>query len=263
MMTMSLARRIRNTRGGRARAVLALVVASAPILVSEAQAGARRFTFIYEATPSEAGTIEYEQWITWKTDKDADRNFNRIDFRHELEFGVTDKLQLSVYVVDWRYESGKGVEFHDVAFEAIYNLSDPVTQTLGAAVYGEVKAGPELFELEGKLILQLNPGKWIVAYNATIEAEWEGAGLGERKGVVEQSLGASYQIQPSLTAGVELVSSIEIKDWSQWQDPVFYCGPNLSYRHANWWVTVTPMFQVTDVASQVNYQVRLIFGIGF
>lgn len=40
-------------------------------------------------------------------------------------------------------------------------------------------------------------------------------------------------------------------------------GPNASYRTADWYITVTPMLQVTDVSSEPDYQVRMIFGINF
>src|SRR5437016_6295333 len=60
-------------------------------------AGARRFTFVYEATTAAPGKIEFENWVTWKTDKLADSRFNEFDFRHEFEFGLTKRLQAGIY----------------------------------------------------------------------------------------------------------------------------------------------------------------------
>ena len=230
-------------------------------------AGERRFTFVYEATTMPAGAAEYEQWITWKTHKDADPDFDRIDFRHELEFGVTDRLQVALYLSDWRYQNGDsvedGAEWRDAAVEIIYNLTDPVTEPFGLALYGELKLGDELVEIEGKLIVQKDIGEWVFAWNGTIEAEWEGPNLDEDKGKFEQTLGGSYQFSPKLLGGFELVHEVEYDDWSDWGDQVLYLGPNLSYRPGQWWTTITALTQVTDVDAEPDFQLRLIFGFDF
>lgn len=248
-------------------------VVSASILVvlfasQFAQASDRRFTYVYEATTQPKGAVEFEQWGTWKTHKRSDSTFDRFDIRHEIEFGLTDRLQMGIYLADWRYEDGRsvdndGADYRDTAVEFIYNLSDPVNDALGSAIYGEIKLGDELFELEAKLILQKNVGKWVFAWNGTIEAEWEGSDYSEDKGKLAQSFGASYQFSPKFTAGIELLHEVENDDWREWQDHVLYIGPNFSYRADTWWVTVTPLFQITDEADEADFQARFIFGFNF
>ena len=244
-----------------------MVVIAVATIVSSAHASERRFTFVYEATTQPKGTLEFEQWVTWKTEKESDRNFGRFDFRHELELGLTDNLQLALYVSDWRYERGDsvddGAEWRDAAIEIIYNLWDPVTEPLGLALYGEIKVGDALLELEGKLIVQKNVGKWVLAWNGTIEAEWEGQRFDEDNGKFEQVLGASYQFTPRLFAGFEVLHEVEYEDWSQWSDHAVYVGPNFSYRTERWWVTITPLLQVTDLDDEPDIQTRLIFGFDF
>ena len=245
---------------------LASILALAATL--PASAGQRKFTYVYEATTQAAGEIEYEQWVTWKTNKGSDASFDRVDFRHEIELGLTDRLQLAIYVADWRYQSGRSVEndrveYRNSAVEVIYNLSDPTIDLIGSALYGEVKLGDELFELEGKIILQKNLGKWTIAYNATIEAEWEGDRFDESKGKFEETLGVSYQFSPQLTVGAEVVHEIEFPGWSETGDSVVWIGPNGSLRTDAWWITLTPLFQITDVDSAVDYQLRVIFGFDF
>lgn len=233
----------------------------------EAHAGERRFTYVYEASPNPPGLMEYEQWITWKTHKDDDPDFDRFDFRHELEFGLTDDLQVGLYLSDWRIQDGQsvddGAEWRNVAIELLYGLTDPVTSPLGSALYGEIKLGDELLVLEAKLILQKNIGQWVFAWNGTLEAEWEGERFNEDVGVFKQTLGGSYQFSPSLLAGFEALHEIEYDDWSNWGDHAVYLGPNVSYRTADWWVTVTPLAQVTDVNSEPDFQVRMILGFEF
>ena len=62
--------------------------------------GVRHFTFLYEANTSSRGSLELENWVTWQRTTGPGR-FDRVDFRHELEYGVTDKFQASIYVADW------------------------------------------------------------------------------------------------------------------------------------------------------------------
>ena len=243
--------------------IAALLLAAAP-----AFAGDRRFTYSYEVTTTPVGEVELENYITWKTDKDNDADFDRIDFKHEIEFGVTDHIEIGVYLAEWRYEDGMsvtndGVSFRNFAVRGLFNLTSPVEDIVGIGLYGEIKLGEELFVLEGKVLLQKNIGPFILVYNGTIEAEWEHEDYRDKKAEFANSLGFSYEIIPAVSVGVELLHEIEYDDWSQWGDHVVYFGPNASYRGKGWFVTVTPLFQITDVAGEANFQVRLIFGIHF
>ena len=116
--------------------------------------GARRFTFLYEANTSAPGSLELENWVTWRHATGPGR-FDQVDFRHELEYGVTDKFQASIYLADWFYKSDpehSGTTYSDTAIELIYNLTNPVVDPVGLSIYGELRAGDRLIELESKLI---------------------------------------------------------------------------------------------------------------
>jgi len=244
------------------------VVGLAALIAAPAQAGDRVFTYVYDVNTQPIGTFEIEQWTTWLTDKDTDSDYDRIDFRTEVEFGVTEDLQLAFYLADWRYEDGAsvaddGAEFRDVAIEVIYNLTNPTTDTIGSALYGEVKWGGEVIELEGGILLQKNIDRWVFGYNAILEAEWEHAHYDDDKGVFMQSAGISYQLSPNWSTGAELVHEIEFDEWDNVGDDVVYLGPNVAYRGEGWWVACTAMFQATDVASEANFQTRLLIGFDF
>lgn len=232
------------------------------------EAGARRFTYVYEATTAAPGSVESENWITWGTSPREERGFNSLDFRNEIEFGATDHLQVGLYLADWGYREDPAVNEHGFryqssAIELIYSLTNPTTDLVGLALYGEVRGGPDELELESKVILQKNIGRFVIAYNGTLEAKWEGDRLEEKAGEIAQSLGVSYEISPTWLVGAELLHEIELPGWSEAADSVVYGGPNFSYRHRNWWATVTPLVQLTSVSSEVNVQTRLIFGFSF
>jgi hypothetical protein len=229
-------------------------------------AGARHFTFIYEAPTSAPGSFESENWVTWLRTTNPERS-DQVAFRHEIEIGVTDRLQASIYLADWFYENDpahSGLTYSDSAIELIYNVTNPVINPIGLSVYQEYKAGDRLFEWESKLIAQKNFGPLILAYNATLEAVWEGSGLTARSGELQQALGASYEISPRLSAGVELLQEFVLPDWRDREHiRNVFVGPNVSYRRGNWFVTTTALAQATNTPGEADFQVRTIFGIGF
>jgi hypothetical protein len=231
-------------------------------------AGVRHFTFLYETPTSAPGSVEFENWVTYKTGDPGGRRFSQLDFRHEFEFGITDRFQLSLYVADWLYQTGfddraSGFVYSATAVEAIYNLTNPVIDPVGISVYQEVKVGDRLVESESKFIAQKNFGPLILAYNATLEAAWEGSNLEEEEGEFQQALGASYELSPRYSVGLEMLHELIFPAWRGSDETQnFFVGPNLSVRSGRWFATVTALAQVTRTADEADFQVRSIFGIG-
>jgi hypothetical protein len=230
--------------------------------------GSRRFTYVYEVTTSPPGDVEFENWVTWKTRKPDDHGFDQVDFRHELEFGITDKLQAAIYLADWNYHRGMsagepGFTYSSSALELIYNFTNPVADPIGLAAYQEFQVGYRRFEWESKLLAQKNFGRFVVAYNATLEAEWEGEELDEREGEFQQSLGLSYEISPHLLFGAEALHEVAFPDWAQAERGKFFAGPNVSIRAGKYWGTLTALAQVTRAGDEPDFQIRTIFGFSF
>jgi hypothetical protein len=227
--------------------------------------GVRHFTYLYETTTSAPGSVELENWVTWSRTTNPAR-VDEVAFRHELEFGVTNRFQASIYLADWSYTNSRdnsGTVFSDAALELIYNLTNPVTDPVGISLYQEYRGGDRIFEWESKLIAQKNLGRFILAYNATLEAVWQGSGLGEDQGEFQQALGASYEISPRISVGLEFLHEFVFPDWKD--DETIrnvFVGPNVSYRHRNWFITVTGLAQATSTVDEPDFQIRTIFGIG-
>lgn len=245
-----------------------IAIASAP---GPAHAGNRPFSFIEHATTEAKGEWEYEQWVTWKKYKRDDNAYEAFEFAHEIEYGLTDRLQLAVYLARWSYSNGASVErdgfnFDNAAIEVKYNLTDPTNDFIGVGFYFEYAGGPHEHELEGKLLLQKNFGQLIVAYNLILANEWEQEGSGEpweKEGEFSQTLGVSYQVTPSLSFGGEAVHKVAFPEWETREEHLLYMGPNISYRSKGWWVVFTPTYQITNVRDEPEFITRLIFGIEF
>ena len=224
-------------------------------------AGARHFTFVYEAPTSEPGSIESENWATTR----FSNGLTGAIFRNELEFGITEHFQASIYLANWDYtrtREDRGVHYDSSSLELIYNLTNPAADPIGISLYQEISAGRRFFESETKLIAQKNFGPLIVAYNLTLEAEWEEEGLRERNGEIQQALGASYELSPRVSVGAEMLHEVLLPAWhSSEAENNFFFGPNVSYRDDRWFATGTALAQTTRTEGEPDYQVRLIFGV--
>ncbi len=251
---------------------LSLVLALTSILVSlslPAVASDRRFSYTYETTTAAKGSVELENWATWKhsrVSKGSDEDV--FQFRHEVEIGLTDHVQLGLYLFDWQYNrqdpDGHKARYQHSGAELVWNLSNPTTDFLGSAVYGEVVVGAKSVELEGKLLLQKNVGALTFAYNAVIEAAWEGEDLHEEiNGEFAQSLGVSYDLNKKFSVGAEVLHEVGIPNWKKAGDSVLWAGPNASLRCGRVYLTLTALFQATDVEGEADAQIRLITGFHF
>ncbi|MES1943017.1 lipoprotein [Salinisphaera sp. PC39] len=240
---------------------------AAAVVLAAGNAAARNFTHTYEATIADPDEVEYAQWATLSRRAENDRGLTRLDFRHELEAGLSERWQAALYL-DWRYldsdvEPDDDMEFLDVAAESIYQISDPTSRPWGLALYGEVKLGDEIVALEPKLIVQKNLGPWILAWNLAAEAEWEGRDYEEDNAVVGQTLGISRRLGGDWRLGAEFTHEVEYADCSGWESPVVYGGPALSYHGHEWWFALSPMTQLSDVDDEADIRVRLILGVEF
>lgn len=261
----SRALRIGATKGGRAASVLTLAGLLLAV-AAPAHGGSRRFAYSYETTTMAAGAMELETWATWKTDPADDADFERFDFRHEFEYGLTDRLQLAFYFLDWRYQEtgdeGGTTTFRDVAVEAIYNLTNPNTSAFGSALYGEIKGSGDFIELEGKLLLQKNYGDWMLVYNIGGEVAWEN-NYEDDEAELMQSAGVAYQINPSWSVGAEILHEIAVPDVEHIGDSGVFLGPNVSWRNERVSVTMAGLWQVTQLAGEPDFQLRTLFSIDF
>src|ERR1044071_10458191 len=77
------------------------LLAALTSLTLTAAATERYFTYTYEPETLPKGVWETEQWVTLRAIRNAtvgQEDYNRWEFRHELEYGVTDNYSLSLYL---------------------------------------------------------------------------------------------------------------------------------------------------------------------
>src|SRR5438045_3519984 len=85
------------------RTILAGVLSCLTLSALSLYADERRFTYTYEPEVMPQGGMEFEQWVTLRTQRTSGAevkqgNFNRWELREELEYAVTDNYSVSLYL---------------------------------------------------------------------------------------------------------------------------------------------------------------------
>ena len=80
-----------------ARMKLLSALAAFLFCVSSVEAHEAIFAWTYTTDLTPKGHGEFEQWITPRWEKEQG-NYSVIDFREELEYGVTDDFQIALYL---------------------------------------------------------------------------------------------------------------------------------------------------------------------
>lgn len=176
----------------------ALGLLGVTVLASPACADEPLFGYIYTTDILPKGKVELEQWSTLREGR-SQGSFHLLQERSEIEYGLTDKIQVSGYLnYDWTHVNRNVPDgttappevfadynvdpdkpwtksrFESASAEVIYRFSSPYTAPIGAAIYVEPSIGPRTREIESRLILQKNfmDDKLVFAFNATLGYEW-------------------------------------------------------------------------------------------
>lgn len=227
-------------------------------IITSAQADERRFTYSYEPEVLPQGGMEFEQWITLRTQRTSggevkQGNFNLWELRQELEYGVSDNYSVSLYLNtaaqslrDYSQTlpmDRSHFDFQGVSIENRYMVLNPAEHAVGLTLYLEPRYSGDQAEVEEKIILGQRHGNWKWAFNLTHATEWLD-NLHTTEGEVEASLGLARDLNPHWSVGLELRDHNELPDYRIWENTALYIGPVVSYRQQKWWAALTVMPQV-------------------
>ncbi len=253
------------------RLAMAGAAALLSLSASPAIAGEGLFSRLYTTDTTPKGTFEIEQVVREREGR-AFGHYDATDFRTELEYGVTDDLQVAGYLnlnrmhatgaPDDDDDLGKtGFTRHNftvqsVSAEFIYRVISPYKNKngWGLAFYLEpaydfhdlhngLKYAPRTMELEARAIVQKNflDDRLIIAYNLVLEAETiRFAGNPDRNSELDwnNELGASYRFKPNWYAGLEFRNHNEYGNFKKHEHSIFWAGPVLHYGGEKFWATL-------------------------
>ena len=257
------------------------------LVAGAAHADHRLFTDTYEPETEPQGDWEYEEDVRLRAGRNAtvgQEHYQQWVFRHEIEYGVTDRYTTSLYLnhADTHFTDptlGRTTSHHEytgVSWENRYLVLDPVTHPVGLTLYLEPTYDGENAELEQKIILGQRHGDWKWALNLTHATEWSDS-FHAKEGELELTFGVARQLNRRWAVGLELRDHNELPDYRHWENTAVYLGPVVSYRRWNWWAALSVMPQIyganylgnadnnthLDLEGHERWNVRLLFGFGF
>jgi len=236
-----------------------------------ARADENLFGYTYTADVLPKGKWELEHWMTGRIGKE-NGSFLGTDFRTEIETGLTDHLQASLYL-NYNYfyiknatassgplENKNRFGISGTSAEFKYQVLSPYKDSFGLALYlepgyGTIEAATgerhQEIELEGKLILEKHwrDDTLVGTFNYTLEPEWEKADTDSDFNVslkMEWGAGLSCRFAPHWYAGLEtrLQTEFEDADLNKSEFIAAFVGPALHYGAERWWATLTVLPQV-------------------
>jgi hypothetical protein len=217
------------------------------------------FTYTY-ATLGE-GEMEIEQYVDFVPLKataltGAPQWYLAPQFQTEFEYGITDRLELGLYVTyapapsPTLYRAAPYVIEGNGAKQRLrLRLAEPDEWPIDVGLYAEVVENDREIEIEAKIILEKRIDRLRAIVNLWGEREYYFDG--RKEWVINPTVGLSYQVTPSIFPGVEGWVRAEWPDGSSRprvfnQGPAGYAGPTLSINFGRAWWTVGAYLRFTD-----------------
>jgi hypothetical protein len=263
---------LNRVKAGLFPALFLAILSSFP---GQAQAGEGLFSRAYTTETVPEGHFELEQLVRDRNGR-AFGTYNALDFKSEVEYGITDKFQGAFYF-DTSYIHAVGApddndplgetgftrtsfSVTDFSFEFIYRALSPISDPIGLAFYIE----PELvlhdlhngdreyngFSNEFRILFQKNfmEDQLILVYNFVAEYEYFRYGDGDTLFLGEfdwnNEIGVTYRVASNWYVGLEARNHNEMGNFYSHDHSVFWAGPAVHYATTHFWATLGLLRQV-------------------
>lgn len=220
------------------------------ILTADSMADRRNYVWTYQylTMPKNATELEFYQTTMLS-------EIEKWEFRFEVEHGLTDYWDLSVYQIFSQ------LEVNDFTWDAVqlrtrYRFGEEGRWFLDPLLYLEYNRKVDLKlpnKLEGKLVLAKTDSNFNLAINPLYELFFA-PGTKHELGI---DAGFSWQFHPSFVAGMESTSRFEVEDGETVTSS--YLGPTVSFASGNWWYTAGVVFGLTDESDDAR--IRFLMGV--
>jgi hypothetical protein len=228
--------------------VSALVVCC--LLVSSlAAADQRNYVWTAEYSTLGKGNAEVEFYQTAVTHDAQTRNASDWTQQVELEYGITDRLNASLYQVYEQTADSPSLTYVGYNIELRYRVAEKNVLPVDVLLYAEHEVNTvDGNSFEGKLVLAKDIGKLNIAYNQIYDRLYN-SGFVEH----EYAAGISYEIVPAFRVGVESKGS--------YTEDEYAAGPTLAWTGSRIWANIGAVFALNHKTN--DREVRFSMGIPF
>ena len=235
--------------------------------VQTARADRRAFTYTYEYVTQPQGNLELEFYNTQSRSKWGDGAISSWAQQIEVEYGITDYTDVSLYQVFEETED-EGVHYAETKLRMRHRFGERGLYPVDLLVYMELVKpfGRPAVEIEPKLVVSRDFGAVTAVVNLIPEVEvareFEPSGDKELELEFEPgwAAGVTYEVVPQLKVGGETFGTIH----EPFDDARFvqaWVGPAVSWAPSTrLYLTVTPAFGLTDESDK--FLVRFLLGLG-
>lgn len=261
---------------------------------SHVSADENLFGYTYGAETLPKGKMEVYTWQTFRIGKESGR-YVGWDQKYEIEWGITDHLQASIYAnfngVDIDgvpgFEDRSDFGFLGTQFALKYNILSPFKDPIGLSLYVEpgyvardrgTGEPMDAFELETMVILQKNFLDDTLMWYTNIFGEfaWEkiNGEYGRGWGPTIFS-GLTYRVAPNWFVGLEGHWDADFEGFqaNHFQHWDAFLGPVIHYGGKKWWATLSVQKNLAswphtkgsslNLDDHENFEVRLKLGFNF
>lgn len=229
-----------------------IVLMAAVVLVlsaGKALADQRSYVWTYEYLTLAKDSAEIEYYQTAVT-KDRQKD-NSSDWQQqiELEYGITDHLDVALYQVFDQKEQDK-MKYSGYKYRLRYRVAEKNQLPLDVILYAEHQEKVDAKNVfEGKLILAKDVGKLNVAYNQIYKNTYASGDQADH----EYAAGVSYEMMPSVRFGVESKGNYRTDKYAG--------GPTISWVGGRIWANLGAVYGLNRRTN--DREVRFLLGVPF
>ncbi len=214
-----------------------------------AQAGQRNYVWTEEYYTLGKGDAEVEFYNTAVTKDIQTRNASDWTQQIELEYGVTNHLNASIYEVYEQAADNPSLSYQGYKIELKYRIAERNVLPLDILLYAEHEVNlVEGDSFEGKLILSKDIGKTNISYNQIYDRTYR-SGFAEN----EYAAGMSYEVVPWLRLGIESKGS--------YTEDEYAAGPTIAWMGNRLWADIGAVYSLNRRTN--DREVRFIVGLPF
>lgn len=283
------------------RIISLIFLVTSIFLTSTAHADENLFAYTYTADTIPKGGLEFNSTVTNRWDKGRGRYYGA-DLDFELEYGVTNKFQISGYLnaqhvnhksafpfsqaegfnnTDALYPDRKQTRWNGGKVSFKYNFTSPYTDFVGFSMFVEPQyrkqfkvdgSDTDQREIEVGFITQKNflDDKLTISHNLILSQEKrilkEDDNFVENEREMSNLIGVTYRFAPGWYAGAETrhhMDVLEQEDGTYSKNQYsWYLGPTLHYANEKWRVTVGYMRQIKGNPEYAAGVLPVVGGVG-
>ncbi|MCP4481623.1 MAG: hypothetical protein GY817_02205 [bacterium] len=219
------------------------------VLTGISYADYRYYAWTYQFDTMIAGETEIEFYTTLKQSDRNDDTTAKWARQIEIETGLTDRWDISMYLADKYSEKNAKTKFSEVKFRTRYKLTSMKDMFFfDPLIYIEYRIQADRSypdKWETKLVLAKDIDKLNIALNFIPEETYKEDSK-EKKWKYEYAAGVSYAVVPRFRFGVESKGDLS--------NGKYMIGPAFSFANNSLWMSISPIYGVNRKSDDIRIQ---------